>query len=292
MVKIKKPNFDAFKFKKNKKREKKGNREQDQGELELDADSRASEQEKSFDDERPLISIGWDNKLFQCMDDCETCWYGLCCPTCALATVRMDLDGSNWCFNTMFLNHCNTRFIVRHSYGIQGSGCCGDICYGVWCGPCLTCQLQNEVDTRGPPLAHTVRSRPHPGFHTSLFSCYNDPKICLKGCFCTQCAMADALEALDNTEWAFAFWCIPIPLGRSLLKSAYHITEGESCAMDILLGVCCPQLAVCQMLNEVARRGRVKRKYQEEEGHIELPGYSNPLQRKPPPAPGKEEMKR
>ncbi|CAM9192537.1 unnamed protein product, partial [Heterosigma akashiwo] len=34
---------------------------------------------------------------------------------------------------------------------------------------------------------------------------------------------------------------------------------GDSCWTDILYGVCCPALALCQMQNEIARRGRAQR---------------------------------
>ena len=41
----------------------------------------------------------WRHSLYSCTNHPETCLMAICCPLCALASVRTQYDGSNWLFN-------------------------------------------------------------------------------------------------------------------------------------------------------------------------------------------------
>lgn len=59
------------------------------------------------------------NGLFGCFKDCNTCVYGCCFPSCAIAQARSDFDGSDCCFNWCCVSPAVTLSIIREGYNIN-----------------------------------------------------------------------------------------------------------------------------------------------------------------------------
>ena len=67
-------------------------------------------------------SYQWDVDLCEIKSCSWYCWLACCCPQCALALARADLDGSDICVNLFCISPVNVRWMVRTALGIEGSG--------------------------------------------------------------------------------------------------------------------------------------------------------------------------
>eukprot|EP00727_Mastigamoeba_balamuthi_P003533 m51a1_g13177 hypothetical protein (100) ;mRNA; f:99147-99628 len=94
------------------------------------------------------MSSEWSSGLCSC-ENLGNCCYAYWCYPCANASARTNYDSSNWLLNCCCLTPPITRNIIREGYGIEGN-CVGDVCLTMWCPLCVTAQLLNEVEHRGP----------------------------------------------------------------------------------------------------------------------------------------------
>ena len=72
--------------------------------------------------ERTPDSYQWDIDLCEIKSCSWTCWLACCCPQCALALARTDLDGSDIVVNLCCISPVNVRWMVRTALAIEGSG--------------------------------------------------------------------------------------------------------------------------------------------------------------------------
>merc|ERR1712070_813290 len=96
----------------------------------------------------------WSTGICDCCIDPAVFFYSCCCPWAANASARTEYDGSNWCFNCIFVSPCLVRSIVREGAFNIGGSCVGDICYSMCCLPCSISQMLREVRVRNT-LAET-----------------------------------------------------------------------------------------------------------------------------------------
>jgi hypothetical protein len=170
-------------------------------------------------------------------------------PGCALATMRNEYDGSNWCFNLLSLNPTIGRNMLRAGYGIEGS-VMGDICVPLICLPCVTAQMLHEVRSRGPirnPSAHTDQWR------NGL--CSFDAVACLLGLCIPMCGIAMARDKYDNSGVCLNCLCLSPALGRNLVREGYGI-EGD-CCKDLCASMWLLPCVVSQLYQETRDRGNV-----------------------------------
>uniref|UniRef100_A0A7S2XYH0 Uncharacterized protein n=1 Tax=Fibrocapsa japonica TaxID=94617 RepID=A0A7S2XYH0_9STRA len=200
----------------------------------------------------------WQNGLCQCAGGSfGTCFYGLFCPCCAIATARTYYDGSNWCFNCLVTPHLAARDIIREGYNIKGSWL-SDIFLTIFCAGCSAVQLMNEVETRGLVSADFGTARPpDPQPWTKKGVCSNFGNFFFGMC-CPHCAISQARSSFDGSEFCFNCCCVSPCLARSVIREGYNI-EGN-CFGDLIYPCCCPSCAACQMLNEVDERGKVNKR--------------------------------
>eukprot|EP01036_Dinobryon_divergens_P030878 gene30878-40188_t len=97
--------------------------------------------------EEQNFSIG----LFE-LGDCKSCLFSWCCPPCALAASRTQLDDSGILFNYFCLPIIPYRWMVRSAYGIGDlSSCAGDCLLPIFCTCCVVNQLYQTTSRLGNP---------------------------------------------------------------------------------------------------------------------------------------------
>ena len=114
-----------------------------------------------------------------------------CCPYCALAQARTNLDDSSLFFNLCFVTSCPTRWMIRTAYGIQGNAY--EDCYVPCCCVCCTAnQLLQTTEKLGDPFG------PAPGQHFLRGNRFiGGSKATYVDCFkaiCLPCALASAVQ--------------------------------------------------------------------------------------------------
>eukprot|EP00904_Undaria_pinnatifida_P001692 jgi/Undpi1/11523/HiC_scaffold_30.g13820.m1 len=97
---------------------------------------------------RANVEQPWKFGMFNCFDDCTTCWYACCCPMPAVGTIRTQMDESDWLFNCCCISPIIARSLVRRNYNIEGSDC-ADLWLTCFCFPCSISQMLNETQHRG-----------------------------------------------------------------------------------------------------------------------------------------------
>jgi Cys-rich protein (TIGR01571 family) len=194
----------------------------------------------------------WNSKLFGCADEgVSSCLYAFCCPSCAVADARVNMDGSSWCFNCLCVGSVQGYSIIREGYNINGS-CFQDILIGCFCSPCAASQLVRETHSRSklPGKAGGAGSEQ---WKNGLFSCMSKTDTCCYVCMCPSCALGSARQAYDGSDCCFNCLCMSTPLTSSIIREGYNI-EG-TCNSDLLKGCFCSACTICQFFNEAKERG-------------------------------------
>mmetsp|Transcript_12717 Transcript_12717/g.18757 ORF Transcript_12717/g.18757 Transcript_12717/m.18757 type:complete len:248 (-) Transcript_12717:198-941(-) len=187
-------------------------------------------------------------------------FYGLLCPQCAYASARSQLDGSNWCFNCLFLNPCAIRNIVREGYGIEGN-MMDDIILSSFCCACTSCQMLNEVQDRGEVRVDRSSLEESLEVHEweqELWKgMFEDNVKGLFGCIFPTCTYAMARAAYDGSSELFNLLCVNPCLARNLIREGYGLKG--NCMSDIFMGFCCLPCSATQSFIEGDSRGQVKK---------------------------------
>eukprot|EP00658_Telonema_sp_P-2_P053716 TRINITY_DN4233_c0_g1_i1.p1 TRINITY_DN4233_c0_g1~~TRINITY_DN4233_c0_g1_i1.p1 ORF type:complete len:280 (-),score=34.55 TRINITY_DN4233_c0_g1_i1:502-1296(-) len=195
----------------------------------------------------------WHESLFGCFSDIGSCCYGFLCPTCAFATARSNMDGSNCLFNCLCVGAAAYN-VIRNTYNLEGS-CVTDICYTCCCYSCSSCQLLREVKHRG-----RVDEGSHEGsggdWHKTLFSCCDDYLFCMYAWLCCSCANATVHQEYDSrSNWCYNCLCFsPCATVNIIREGPYNL--GGDCCGDVCSTWLCMPCAITRARAEIRSPGR------------------------------------
>eukprot|EP00824_Muranothrix_gubernata_P009154 TRINITY_DN216_c0_g1_i1.p3 TRINITY_DN216_c0_g1~~TRINITY_DN216_c0_g1_i1.p3 ORF type:complete len:119 (+),score=28.19 TRINITY_DN216_c0_g1_i1:32-388(+) len=101
--------------------------------------------------------------LCGCMEDCGGCIYALCCPVCATAKNKADVDGRDCtCCDCLFA-HCFLEYFIRQQirskYGFEQAPC-ADCLVVAFCTPCTICQDAREIQAQEAKKAAPAMAAP------------------------------------------------------------------------------------------------------------------------------------
>jgi len=124
----------------------------------------------------------WQNELIcGCFNNPINCLIGCFCPAIALSLAKSRFDGSDFCFNCVCFS-CSpllVRNYIRQGYGISGRVGCGDCLTSAFCPHCVSTQLLNEVDARGPKIVSVQNEQDGPFLAPERdYSCSGDMIDC------------------------------------------------------------------------------------------------------------------
>uniref|UniRef100_A0A3Q3WG35 Uncharacterized protein n=1 Tax=Mola mola TaxID=94237 RepID=A0A3Q3WG35_MOLML len=84
----------------------------------------------------------FQTSMFDCCDDCGTCWYAMMCLPCIGCSIASDMDECCLCGLGMSI-----RSVYRAKYNIRGS-LCQDFLATSCFRCCAVCQLKRDIDRR------------------------------------------------------------------------------------------------------------------------------------------------
>jgi len=176
----------------------------------------------------------WQNELIcGCFNNPINCLIGCFCPAIALSLAKSRFDGSDFCFNCVCFS-CSpllVRNYIRKGYGIKGRVGCGDCLASVCCPNCVSTQLLNEVDSRGPKIVSVQNEHDGPFLAPERdYSCSGD----MIDCCCVTLNIQLESAGLYSTLMAVPMW---VAYGANVCQ-VKHITRklygigGNDCVDD------------------------------------------------------------
>jgi Cys-rich protein (TIGR01571 family) len=143
----------------------------------------------------------WKIKLCECGDPL-VCIYSCCCPKCALADARGQLDGSNWIVNLLCVSPLMARWMTRTAYNIPGNAHqdCWSGAFLPWCAINQMLQTTRHYGRApmagvGPEFNLNNRIGVSQRSNENLFydACYS--------VFCSRCAVGYASMSIGMPFW-------------------------------------------------------------------------------------------
>lgn len=203
-------------------------------------------------DEKAVV-VDWEMDLCDRGPSRNDCCYAWFCPQCAMASVRVDLDDSIWCFNLVCITPVNVRWMVRTALRIEGTPE-HDCCLTTWCLCCVANQtLQTMKKIRKQSYEESRRPGGGSGGNRDRAEETNRRKTnilpavrrtqtwegdvrcskwwtlqnCLSSFFCLQCMLSLTLEeGVGIPCWMGC--CCTSPCGaKNILRSHYRIGAVE-----------------------------------------------------------------
>ncbi|THD29085.1 Placenta-specificprotein 8 protein [Fasciola gigantica] len=92
----------------------------------------------------PVIKRDWHDGLFDCTNDCHSCWCILCCYPCYMCQMYSRYDECCGTPLAMIFPGLTLRVYHRAKHNIEGTifnDCLVDYC----CTPCAACQLDRDM---------------------------------------------------------------------------------------------------------------------------------------------------
>jgi Cys-rich protein (TIGR01571 family) len=160
------------------------------------------------------------------------CLFSCCCPPCALAKARTQLDGSDCAYNFFCVGHVPERWMIRTGYGIPGDGC-NDLAVACCCFPCSVNQLYQTTKSRGNPTVNGGHE-----YNKERFNRPNDDRgfwrrLCC-GIFCLPCTSGAAMQRGVGMPFWMGCGCMNICTARNIIRYQHRIL-GNDCLDECIL---------------------------------------------------------
>lgn len=190
----------------------------------------------------------WPLALFA-IGDIKSCIYSLCCPFCAIAQSRTNLDNSPFCFNMFCMSAPVTRFLVKSAYSIPVDSD-NDLLIMYCCWPCAVNQIYQSSSILKNPVAQDGGRE----FNVNLWNSREKGwcktgKTFFYGCL-MPCGVGSALESGIGLPFCLGMCCVNPMAARHLIRYQYRISPDEIedtfCShLPYFCCMCCPFTCLC-----------------------------------------------
>lgn len=190
----------------------------------------------------------WHTRLTQHDSPAEMshCLYAWCCPQCTAAAAKSKADKSHPCFNFMCFTPIGMMSWVRLGYHIPGV-CGDDICYGMWCMPCMIRRIYTESIVRGPNNQPPTQGSNTNEWKATLFDC--TPCELCNAAFCPCCVVHEIRQNLQPEaaeSCCFDSMCILPTAMYGQVRHSYGIITDFPVCEDVCVPLACFPCALNQ----------------------------------------------